>query len=268
VVATKRTVTLNGVGTVELSMEEYGEGQPFLLLHGGGGPDTVTRFGAAFAEAHPARVVAPVHPGFAVTPRPGGLDSLKKLAALYLAMIEDLGLEGVTVIGNSIGGWITAEMALLGSSLVSGIVLIDAVGIDVPDHPVADFFTLSYEDFLQRAFHNPEPFRVDPANLPEQAQKAMAANREALAIYTGHQMSDPGLAERLGTLEIPALVLWGESDRVAEPEYGRAYAASIPKARFQILAGAGHLPQIEKPTETAEAIWDSDAGGNHNGQIS
>jgi pimeloyl-ACP methyl ester carboxylesterase len=205
----KRTVTLESVGIVEISTEDYGEGQPFLLLHGGGGPDTVTRFAAAFAEAHPARVFAPVHPGFAVTPRPEGLDSLAKLAALYLAMIEDLELEDVTVVGNSIGGWITAEMALLESSLVSGIVLIDAVGIDVPGHPVADFFTLSYEDFLQRAFHNPEPFRVDPASLPEQAQQAMAANREALTIYTGHQMSDPGLAERLGTLEIPTLVLWG-----------------------------------------------------------
>jgi pimeloyl-ACP methyl ester carboxylesterase len=64
-----RTVTLEGVGTVEISTEDYGEGQVFLLLHGGGGPDTVTRFAAAFAEAHPARVLVPVHPGFALTPR-------------------------------------------------------------------------------------------------------------------------------------------------------------------------------------------------------
>ncbi len=126
----------------------------------------------------------------------------------------------------------------------------------MPGHPVADFFTLSYEEFLQRAFHDPERFRVDPASLPEQAQKAMAANREALATYTGHQMSDPGLAEKLGTLEVPTLVLWGESDKVAEPDYGRAYAASIPMARFEILSGAGHLPQVEKSAETMAAIWD------------
>ena len=120
---------------------------------------------------------------------------------------------------------------------------------------MADFFTLSYEDFLRRAFHDPEHFRIDPASLPEQAQSAMAANRAALAIYTGHRMSDPGLAERLRTLEIPTLILWGESDKVAEPEYGRAYAASIPLARFQIISGAGHLPQVEKSAETVAAIW-------------
>jgi pimeloyl-ACP methyl ester carboxylesterase len=100
--------------------------------------------------------------------------------------------------------------------------------------------------------------------LPEAAQKAMVANREAVAIYTGHRMSDPGLAERLGTLELPTLVLWGESERVADPEYGRAFAASIPMARFRILAGAGHLLQLEKPTETGAAIWDC-VGTDFNG---
>jgi pimeloyl-ACP methyl ester carboxylesterase len=48
-------------------------------------------------------------------------------------------------------------------------------------------------------------------------------------------------------LEVPTLVLWGDSDRIATPEYGRAYASSIPRARFQIVADAGHLPQVEKP---------------------
>jgi pimeloyl-ACP methyl ester carboxylesterase len=259
--ARTRTVIPKGLGEVEVSLEEYGKGQPFLLLHGGGGPDTVNRFGAQFADSHPARVLAPVHPGFALTPRPHELDSMKKLAALYLSLIEDLGIDDVTVIGNSIGGWITVELGLLASPRVSGIVLIDAVGIEVPGHPVADFFTMSYEDFLQRAFHNPDQFRVDPSSLPEQAQAAMAANREALVIYTGRQMSDPDLAQRLGTLEIPTLVLWGEGDKVAEPEYGRAYAARIPKSRFQIISGAGHLPQLEQSAETGTAIWDGTGSG-------
>jgi pimeloyl-ACP methyl ester carboxylesterase len=249
------TVALNDVGQVELSLDDVGEGKPFLLLHGGGGPDTMTRFGQRFAESHPVRVLVPTHPGFAATTRPEMLDSIRRLAALYIALLYNLDVSDVTVIGNSIGGWITVEMALIESPRVSDIVLIDAVGIEVADQPVADFFTMGYDEFLERAFRNPDPFRVDPTALSPAAQAAAAANRSALATYTGGEMDDPTLAERLGGLEIPALVLWGDSDRIARPEYGRAYANSIPTARFQILTDVGHLPQVEKPDAVLDAIW-------------
>jgi pimeloyl-ACP methyl ester carboxylesterase len=65
------------------------------------------------------------------------------------------------------------------------------------------------------------------------------------------------LAGRLGAAEIPALVLWGDSDRIADPDYGRAYAAAIPTARFQLLTDTGHQPQQETPDQVLHAIWDS-----------
>ena len=49
-------------------------------------------------------------------------------------------------------------------------------------------------------------------------------------------------------------MLWGDSDRIVDPDYGRAYAAAIPKARFQLLTGTGHLPQLETPDQLLEAI--------------
>ena len=76
-------VILVDVGPVVLSVAEYGDGQPFLLLHGGGGPDTVSNFAEQFAKAHPARVITPIHPGFGGTPRPEGLHTIRGLAALY-----------------------------------------------------------------------------------------------------------------------------------------------------------------------------------------
>ena len=254
---TTETVLLDHVGPVEVLFDDAGEGRPFLLLHGGGGPDTMTRFGQRLAETHPARVLVPTHPGFANTSRPEELDSFRRLALLHVALLDELDLRDVTIVGNSIGGWVTVEMALLGSPRISGIVLIDAVGIEVADHPVADFFTMSYDEFLERAFHNPDPFRMDPTSLPPAAQAAMAANRSALAAYTGGQMNDPALAERLGSLELPTLVLWGDSDRVADPEYGQAYADAIPTARFQILTEVGHLPQLENPDAVLDAVWNS-----------
>lgn len=251
------TVDLAGVGQVELTVADYGSGQPFLLLHGGAGPQSVSGFAERFAAAHDVRVLAPTHPGFGGTARPEALNSVGGLAALYVALLDQLGLRDVTVIGNSIGGWITAEIALAKSPRVSGIVLIDAVGIEVPGHPVADFFSLTMDQVLQLSFHNPEPFRVDPATLPPAAQAIAAGNRTAIGVYAGAEMNAPTLAGRLGSVEIPALVLWGDSDGIADASYGRAYAAAIPTARFKLLPDTGHSPQLETPDQVIDAIWDS-----------
>jgi pimeloyl-ACP methyl ester carboxylesterase len=250
-------VPVAGIAPVEVTVADYGSGQPFLLLHGGAGPQSVTGFAEAFASAYDVRVLVPIHPGFGATPRPEALNSVAGLAALYNTLLDQLDLQDVTVIGNSIGGWITAEIALLRSPRVSGIVLIDAVGIEVPGHPVADFFSLTMEEVFQRSFHNPEPFRVDPATLPPAAQAIAAGDRAAISVYAGTTMTDPALAGRLGTLEIPALVLWGDSDGIVDVEYGRAYADAIPMARFQLLPRTGHSPQQETPDQVIHAIWDS-----------
>jgi len=253
------TVDLAGIGSIEVSVAEYGpgSGQPFLLLHGGAGPQSVTGFAEKFADAHQVRVLAPTHPGFGGTARPEALSSIADLAALYQALLDRLDLNDVTVIGNSIGGWITAEIALLASPRVSGIVLIDAVGIEVPGHPVADFFSLTMDQVFQLSFHDPAPFRIDPSTLPPAAQAVAAGNRAAIAAYAGASMTDPALAKRLGTLEIPTLVLWGESDGIVDLNYGRAYAKAIPMARFQVLTDTGHSPQLETPGQVVHAIWDS-----------
>lgn len=67
-------------------------------------------------------------------------------------------------------------------------------------------------------------------------------------------MSDPTLIGRLAAVGVPALVLWGDSDRIVTPEYGRAWADAIPKARFELLTGTGHMPQIETPDQVLQAI--------------
>ena len=217
----------------------------------------MTGFAELLATTHDVRVLVPVHSGFGGTHRPGGLTGVAALARLYNGLIEQIGLDDVTVIGNSVGGWVTAEIALLRSPRVSGIVLINAVGIDVPGHPVADFFSMTMDEVFTRAFHNPQPFRIDPASLPPAARAVAAGNNAAQAAYAGPggSMSDPGLAGRLATLEAPTLVLWGDSDRIADPGYGRAYAAAIPMASFRLLADTGQ-PQMETPDLVLHALWD------------
>jgi pimeloyl-ACP methyl ester carboxylesterase len=248
---------LDGVGPVDLTVDEQGEGRPFLLLHGGGGPGTVAGFGALLAGSRPARAISPTHPGFGGTPRPEALHTVAGLAGLYVALLDQLGLDDVTVVGNSIGGWIAAEMALLASPRVSGIILVNGVGIQVPDHPIADFFSLTMDQVTQLSYHDPDRFRIDPATLPPAAQAGMAGNRATLAVYAGTAMSDPTLAGRLSVVETPTWVLWGDSDQIVDPDYGRAFAAAIPSARFQLLTDTGHMPQLETPDQLLQAIWAS-----------
>jgi pimeloyl-ACP methyl ester carboxylesterase len=264
-VTTTHTVIVrtDQTGQVEVRVTDRGQGRPFLLLHGGAGPQPVTAFADQLAAARPARVLVPAHPGFSGTPRPDSLHTIRGLAAVYIALLDELGLDDVTVAGNSIGGWIAAELALAGSPRISSLVIIDAVGIEVPGHPVADFFSLTFPQIAQLSYHDPGRFAIDPETLPPAARAELAGNRAALAVYAGQpSMTDPGLRSRLAAISLPTLVVWGDSDGIAGPGYGRAYAAAIPAARFHLLARTGHLPQIENPGPLTDMIWAfADANG-------
>lgn len=247
-------VPTHSSGPIDVHLTQSGSGPTYLFLHGGGGPQAMAGFAALFAEAHPIRVLTPTHPGFGGTPRPDTFTSVRELATVYVAVLDQLDLTDVIVVGNSVGGWVAAEMALLHSPRITGVVLLDAVGIEVRGHPVADFFSLSLQEMSARTFHDPDKFRIDLTALPPAALAALPGNRASLAAYAGPTMNDPSLAERLRDIDIPALVLWGESDRVAELTYGQSYAELIPNAQFQVLSECGHMPQVETPTQVADTI--------------
>jgi pimeloyl-ACP methyl ester carboxylesterase len=238
---------------------DIGAGRTILLLHGGGGPGTV--FGLAQALSANARVLLPTHPGFEGTSRPAHLDSASKLARLYLQLLEALNLNDVVVIGSSMGGWIAAEMALINHTRVKGVILINAVGIQVPGEQVADVSKLAPIEIAQLAHHNPQMVLSKmPTPTPER-QAIQAANFAALAVYgNGASMADPGLRERLGDVLAPSLVLWGESDRIAGTAYGKAYADAFAHGQFERIAEAGHLPHIEQPARVLDRISSFVAG--------
>jgi pimeloyl-ACP methyl ester carboxylesterase len=253
---TVHSVTVEGAGTVDLTLTDRGAGRPILLLHGGAGPMSVAGFAQLLADRHGAHVYVPTHPGFGGTARPDWLNGVPRLAQVYARLLADLDLREVLVIGNSIGGWIGAELALTEPRRLGGLVLVDAGGIDVPGHPPADFFALSFEEVIQRSWHNPAAFPKSPAPPSEAERAILGGNRAALAVYGGKTgMVDPSLRPRLGQIRLPTLVLWGESDRIVDPDYGRAYAAAIPGARFELLPRAGHVPQLETPDSLLGAVW-------------
>ncbi len=239
-------------GDVPLSADDRGSGRPVVLLHGGAGPASVAGFADLLADATGTRVITPVHPGFGGTPRPEALTSVQGLAEVFAGLLEVLELDDATVIGNSIGGWITAELAIRRPSRLGRIVLVDAVGIELEGHPVSN--DLEPAQLVARSWFDPSKApSLDPSALPPAARAIFAGNRAALGLYGG-TMVDPTLLGRLGAIDVPALAVWGEADRIADPDTGRAFAAAIPGARFELLPGTGHVPQLETPDLLLEAL--------------
>ncbi|MFI1721332.1 alpha/beta fold hydrolase [Streptomyces sp. NPDC020489] len=242
-------------GPVEMTVQDRDRTRPFLLLHGGGGVPTMSGFADLLAERAHTRVLLPTHPGFGGTPKADGLTDVTALARAYVALLEELDLTDVTVVGNSFGGWLAAEIALQESPRVSSAVIVDGIGIEVDGHPVTNLAGMTPQQISTYSFHDPSKAPVPPAG-----QTGPSPDLQALIGYTGPTMSDPTLTGRLAGLDLPVHVIWGESDRVVTPDYGRAYAAAIPGASFTLLPRTGHLPQLETPEELLGAILDLDLG--------
>ncbi len=233
------------VGSVPVSYSEQGEGQSWLLLHGGAGPGSMA--GLAGALAAGGRVVVPTHPGFNGTARPDTVASAASLAKLYAGLLAQLGLTDVTVVGNSFGGWIAAEMALLPHSPIKSVVLMNSVGIAPgPGRPgIVDPTSVPPEQRGLLAFHDPKK-SIAPSS-PE-ALALFIENQKTLRVYSGDPFCyDPALQARLASVQVPVLVAWGTSDKIVDAEYGRALAKSFAKGRFEPIAEAGHFPHIEQP---------------------
>jgi pimeloyl-ACP methyl ester carboxylesterase len=226
--------------------ERENSGRPILILHGGGGPQTVLSIAAGLDKAH---VLVPTHPGFEGEPRPEWFNTIDDLAFAYLELLERLNLRDVLVIGSSVGGAIASAMALHDTTqLISGLVLVNGVGIVVDGHPIPDVSTLAPEKLAALSFHNPAAFRIDPSTITPEQIAVRKANMETLYVYDSERLGgDPKLQRRLKHVKIPVLVAWGESDHLADLEYGRVYAQSFPNAQFESIPEAGHLPQIEQP---------------------
>ncbi|MGW2860045.1 alpha/beta fold hydrolase [Streptomyces sp. NPDC001205] len=229
----RRTIPLRP--GLDLEVREVGTGSsPVLVLHGGPGPSSIAALIDHLAPDH--RVVAPTHPGWDATPRPDDLDSVPALAAAYLDLLGHLGLNDVTVIGTSFGGWVATQTVLDDrEGRISQLVLMDAIGPVIPGQQIT--------------VPAGPPAPVPQGGPTEQAMAALRA-------YAGPSMADAGMLPRLSTVTCPVLVIWGADDAVVTPDFGRAYAAAFPHARFEVVPGAGHLPTRENP-ETVFTHLDS-----------
>jgi pimeloyl-ACP methyl ester carboxylesterase len=234
----------------------FGSGAPLLFLHSAIGVESSFPMIERLAKHY--QVIAPSHPGFGNSELPRWFRTVDDLAYHYLDLMEELALTDTVVVGSCFGGWLAAETAVKNLSRMRKLVLIGALGakFGAPDATeITDVFRDTYQDVRKHYFRDGRPDERDFAKLSAHEVNRFVRNREALTLFGwAPLLHNPTLRPWLRRIAIPTLVLWGAEDRVANADYGRAYAAAIPSARFETVSEGGHLVQDEKPDEVADRI--------------
>ncbi|MGE3248248.1 MAG: alpha/beta fold hydrolase, partial [Beijerinckiaceae bacterium] len=211
-------------------------------------------------RAQPVRDSAPSPPGLGASDAPpASITTPDDLAYFYLDLLEQMDLTDVIVAGASFGGWIAAEIATKDCTRLAGLVLIDAFGIRPGDRntrDIQDIFGIPDEGLAAMAYKSPPEGagNLRAINDDDELRRRLRG-RDGLAYY-GWQpyMHNPRLQSRLHRVKVPSLVLWGDSDAITSPAYGRTYAEAIPGATFELIGNAGHLAHIEQPQDVAARI--------------
>lgn len=253
----EKKVAVRG-GMFNTDVLEDGSGEPLLFLHGVAGAQPGDPFLSRLAERH--RVIAPRLPGFGDSTGTENLLDLHDLIYYQLDLLDALGLRGLPIVGHSLGAMIAAELAAVQPERFTKLVLIAPMGLWNPQHPVADFFSMTPQEVAAATYHDPEsPVARAAAEAPEdnEAYVAFMLDRaKSLATTAKYLWPIPnrGLAKRLHRVSAPTLLVWGESDRIVPPAYAEDFQRQIANARVEILPNAGHLPEVEQPDRLAEVV--------------
>ncbi|MDP9478570.1 MAG: alpha/beta fold hydrolase [Actinomycetota bacterium] len=253
-----------------------GEGPPLVLLHGIG--TSALEWNRTMpALARRRSVYAPDllqpergsdHAGY----------SPASLAGFVAEFMNALGIERASIVGNSLGGLVALRFALSHPSRMDALGLVDSAGLGQEINPVLSSATLpglgeaaiywakTPIGAAQRALVRTPlllalPSSAPPEWLAEQYRLGLASGfmettRVALRSHVSPigQRESEILLEELFRLEMPTLVVWGESDRVVPLHQAHDAVARLRNGSMEILPGCGHLPHIECPNRFAEVL--------------
>lgn len=245
----------------EIEYVRRGSGEPLLLVHGlGGDRSTWSPVIERLAGGHD--VVAVDLPGFGsspplpdeVTPTP------RALAESLASLLDELGLSAAHVVGNSLGGWIALELAVLGRART--VTTLCAAGMwsrplgprpELPARVIGRLVAPLLGLVMAPAFVRRRllaAFVAHPERVPRQDAARMAAAYIAAPGYvaTNREMR----ADRFrgaAQVDVPVTLAWGERDRLITPR-----DPGIPGARAILLEDCGHVPTWDDPERVAEII--------------
>ena len=224
------------------------------------------------------QVVAFDRPGFGLTERParerwGEVDPYTRATAARLGwqLLDHLDVDDAVLVGSSAGGTNVLEMYLLHPERVRAIVLLSpAITGDVgpptslrpllrspqvraiAPHLIQRF--VGEVDVARTASSWADPSRATPADA-EPYQRMLQVDGWDRGFWEVINASPrPQLGEALQAIDVPVLVVSGDSDRVIRPRWNRRTAEAIPGARYVELTGCGHTPQEECPAALAGAM--------------
>ena len=245
------------IGEISLEAHIAGSGRPLLFLHG---LDYFAQHRPFLDRlARQFRVISPRHPGFGASPRPPWMRTVGDIAYLYLDLLDRLALDDVLLVGASFGGWVATELGVRSTARLGGLVLIDTLGVKFggrDEVEIADIYALPADEVVRRTFADPA-MAPDYDAMSDAEVEEVARDREAAVLYGWRPfMHNPSLRHWLHRIKTPALVVWGERDRIVRPSYGAHLTQRLQNARFVPIANAGHYPQVEQLDAVAKAIAD------------
>ena len=246
------------VAGIALHLTRGGSGAPLLVLHHDVGSPEQLAFYDALAQHF--TVLRPAHPGYDRSSRPEWMRSVRDVAVVYQALLA--GHEAtrepgrVALLGLGFGGWIAAEMATMGPRQFRRLVLVGAMGIKPERGEIADQALVSYIDYVRLGFADQRAFdAIYGAEPPTATLEQWDLNREmSFRIAWKPYMYSPTLPHLLGGVAAPALVVWGREDRIVPLECGERYVKSLGQAKLEVVEGAGHFVEMEKPEALAALV--------------
>jgi pimeloyl-ACP methyl ester carboxylesterase len=260
--AHRRRVELPGA---EVNYVEIGEGEPILFVHGISGSwqnwlENLPHFGAGH------RAIALDLPGFGASPMPSWQIDIPAYGRLIHDFCEKLGIEGATLVGNSMGGFIAVEAVTASPERFTRLVLVSAAGIINTWNPeeraviVAWAWKTFGPHFARRGrqiVSRPRAREIVfgsfiryPRRLREDLlfEQIVGGLEQADGFGDAlHAVIRHDIRERLGTIEMPTMIVWGQSDRVIPMAAALSYHRRIPHSRLEIFERTGHVPQLERP---------------------
>ena len=247
------------IETGTLAYFSAGSGPAVVIVHGvGGHKEDWLAVAQALATTH--HVLAFDMLGFGGSSKTGDDFSMPVQAAALAALLDHHGIEKADLIGNSVGGWVTATFAATYPERLNRLVLIDVAGFKAmfEGTPPVNFDPNNAEEMQKLIDITINSEVSQTPGLAERAFEAYVSSGEKAisAVWGKSLFVSPRLEELLPRILTPTLVMWGADDRLFPSVLAGVFSGLIADAQTLLIPNAGHFPQIDNPNATIKALSD------------